>query len=84
MAILNLEYYTQEDHYSDGDIENQMLQMARNGISYEELPKDQVEFPVIYHFSDIRTNILCWYPIKKTDSVLEIGAGCGAITGMLC
>ena len=61
-----------------------MLQMARNGISYEELPKDQVEFPVIYHFSDIRTNILCWYPIKKTDSVLEIGAGCGAITGMLC
>lgn len=84
MAILNLDYYTQKDHYSDGDIENQMLEMAKNGISYEELPKDQVEFPIIYHFSDIRTNILCWYPIKKNDSVLEIGAGCGAITGMLC
>lgn len=84
MSILNLEYYTQKDHYSDGDIENQMLQMAKDGISYEELPADQVDFPVIYHFSDLRTNILCWYPIKNTDTVLEIGAGCGAITGMLC
>ena len=24
MAILNLDYYTQVDHYSDGDIEDQM------------------------------------------------------------
>ena len=39
---------------------------------------------MVYHFSDLRENILNWYPLKKTDSVLEIGAGCGAITGMLC
>ena len=84
MAILNLEYYTQKDLYSDGDIEKQMLCMAKNGISFEDLPKEQVDFPIIYHFSDLRTNILCWYPFSKKDSVLEIGAGCGAITGMLC
>lgn len=84
MAILNLDYYTQKDHYSDGDIEDQMLEMVKKGISYEDLPTGQVEFPVIYHFSDLRNNILCWYPLKKTDRVLEIGAGCGAITGMLC
>ena len=29
MAILNLDYYTQVDHYSDGDIEDQMLEMGR-------------------------------------------------------
>ena len=29
MAILNLEYYTQKDLYSDGDIEEQMLKMAK-------------------------------------------------------
>jgi len=67
MAILNLDYYTQKDHYSDGDIENQMLEMVKKGISYEDLPTGQVEFPVIYHFSDLRNNILCWYPLKKTE-----------------
>ena len=36
MAILNLDYYTQVDHYSDGDIEDQMLEMVKKGISYEK------------------------------------------------
>ena len=52
MAILNLEYYTQKDLYSDGDIEKQMLCMAKNGISFEDLPEEQVNFPIIYHFSE--------------------------------
>ena len=84
MAILNLEYYTQKDLYSDGDIEEQMLKMAKEGVTCEDLSSEQVSFPVIYHFSDLRANILNWYPIKKSDSVLEIGAGCGAITGTIC
>ena len=33
MAILNLEYYTQKDLYSDGDIEEQMLKMAKEGVT---------------------------------------------------
>ena len=52
MAILNLEYYTQKDLYSDGDIEEQMLKMAKEGVTCEELSSEQVSFPVIYHFSD--------------------------------
>ena len=65
MAILNLEYYTQKDLYSDGDIEEQMLKMAKEGVTCEELSSEQVSFPVIYHFSDLRANILNWYPIKN-------------------
>lgn len=84
MAILNLEFYTQKDFYSDGDIEDSMLQMVRDGKSFEEMDPKEVTFPVLYHFSDVRRNILCWYSIGKTETVLEIGAGCGAITGMLC
>ena len=38
---------------------------------------------VMYHLSQQRENILEWYPITKEDSVLEIGAGCGAISGVL-
>lgn len=67
MAILNLEYYTQKDLYSDGDIEEQMLKMAKEGVTCEDLSSEQVSFPVIYHFSDLRANILNWYPIKKSD-----------------
>ncbi len=40
-------------------------------------------WPVMYHFSHIRGNIVSWLPITKEDKVLEIGAGCGAITGAL-
>ena len=84
MAQLNLDYYTAKDHYSDGDIEETLLKMAQEGKSFEDLPEEEVSFPMVYHFSGLRENILNWYPLKKTDSILEIGAGCGAITGMLC
>lgn len=84
MAEFNLDYYSNEDLYSDGDIENTMLEMAKEGVTLQQVDDDQLSFPILYHFSDVRKNILCWYPFKKTDAVLEIGSGCGAITGLLC
>ena len=65
MAKLNLDYYTAKDHYSDGDIENTLLEMAREGKSFQDLPEEEVSFPMVYHFSDLRENILNWYPLKK-------------------
>ncbi|MGB9883589.1 MAG: class I SAM-dependent methyltransferase [Microgenomates group bacterium] len=41
-------------------------------------------WPILYHLHPQRNFILSWYPLKKNASLLEIGAGCGAITGMLC
>ena len=84
MAKMNLDYYTNLDQYSDGDIENEMLKIAKEGKSLEDLADEEIQFPIVYHFSKVRENILKWYPFKKDASVLEIGAGCGAITGMLC
>ena len=37
----------------------------------------------MYHLSHIRANILGTVSISKNDKVLEIGSGCGAITGEL-
>lgn len=34
--------------------------------------------------SHLRHNILNWFPFKKNCTILEIGAGCGALTGLLC
>ncbi|MDE7028975.1 MAG: class I SAM-dependent methyltransferase, partial [Lachnospiraceae bacterium] len=84
-VTMDYTYYTGQDLYSDGEIEEQMLDIARYNPP-EEFPKiieAQKSWPVFYHFSPLRTNIIDWIPFKKTDKVLEIGAGCGALTGAL-
>ncbi len=83
--VLDLEYYSGKDLYSDGPVEEELLEIAKN---YREEELNQVicerkSWPVLYHFSHIRQNILEWLPINKKDKVLEIGSGCGAITGAL-
>ena len=37
----------------------------------------------LYALSDIRQNLLEWYPFDGTEQVLEIGSGYGALTGLL-
>lgn len=82
---LDYTYYPGEDLYSDGPIEEVLLEIAKN---YREEELNQViaerkDWSVLYHFSHVRQNILEWLPIGKEDHVLEIGSGCGAITGAL-
>ncbi len=84
-VTLHLDDYPGEDLYSDGEIEDEMLQIAmeHRKEEFDSIAAQKSSWPILYHFSSIRTNILNWYPIKKTDRVLEIGSGCGAITGTL-
>lgn len=82
MAVLNLDYYTEKDFYSDGDVEDEILDIVRNNIDIDAL--EDKKYPILYHLSDVRANIINWYPFDEGASALEIGAGCGAITGALC
>lgn len=84
-VTLDLSYYAGEDLYSDGDIEDEMLDIAMNHPKecFQKIIEEKKSWPVFYHFSPLRTNIIDWIPLKKTDKILEIGAGCGAITGAL-
>lgn len=85
MAKLNLTYYKGVDEYSDGDAsENYLLAMAKAGKTLGDIPAEDCTWPVFYHMSPMRENICNWYPFKKGASILEIGAGCGAVTGILC
>ena len=80
---LDYTYYPGEDIYSDGPIEDELLEIAKSCTESElnaEIARRK-SWPVLYHFSHIRQNILEWVPFRKTDRVLEIGSGCGAITG---
>lgn len=85
MANFDLSYYSGVDDYSDGDdVENYIYEAAKAGKTLEDIPTDEMIWPVFYHLTSIRENICNWYPFKKDASVLEIGAGCGAVTGVLC
>ena len=78
-------YYPGQDLYSDGAIEDEMLEIAKQypESEYNRVITERKSWPILYHFSNIRENIITALPIGKHDRVLEIGAGCGAITGAL-
>ncbi|SHH33950.1 class I SAM-dependent methyltransferase [Tepidibacter thalassicus] len=81
---LNLKFYKGKDYYSDGDIEDEILEMVKKYDKYDELIYKDNRWAVLYHLSKLRENIIEWYPFKENSEVLEIGSGCGAITGVLC
>ncbi len=83
---LILDYYKGEDAYSDGEIEDEILDIVKNceGGDYGSIIKERQKWPILYHLSDLRGNIVKSMPIESTDEILEIGAGCGAVTAALC
>lgn len=90
MAEMNLSYYGGSDQYSDGDVEDRILEAVSGGeeegaaAEAPEIENSDDAFAFLYHLSPVRENILSWYPFKKGASALEIGAGPGAVTGVLC
>ena len=84
-VTLDYEFYPGEDLYSDGPVEKELLEIAKN-YGEEELNQiiaERNSWPILYHFSHIRQNIVEWLPITRNQKVLEIGSGCGPITGIL-
>ena len=82
---LNLKHYEGSDIYTDGDVEDELLNIVRDlsPVEYVRVIEERGSWPILYHLSPLRENIVDWLPIKKTDKVLEVGSGCGAITGAL-
>lgn len=77
---------TKKQTYSDGDVvENQILEFFKEKRPPKEIKqyiKDNPSWPIKYHLSPDRHNLLSWYTFKKKESLLEIGGGCGALTGL--
>ncbi len=84
-VILNLNYYGGEDVYSEGANEDRLLEIVKNHREndYERVIEGSRNWSFMYHLSHIRENIVTWLPIEPGASILEIGSGCGAVTGML-
>lgn len=82
----NLDYYKDEDLYSEGDVEDKMIQLIaqNNPEDYSKVIYDNFSWSTYYHLTHMRKNILNWYSFDSQASILEIGCGLGAITNMLC
>lgn len=78
-------HYPGEDLYCDGTIEDEILRIVRenDASEYGRIIEEEKNWPIFYHLSHLRENIVNWIPLQKTDKVLEVGSGCGAITGAL-
>ena len=84
---LDYEFYKGSDEYSDGDIEDEMLSIVKECQTDEDLEERLTQeklWPYLYHFSKIRHNVLEWYDFDNEGTLLEIGAGCGALSGLFC
>lgn len=81
---LDLTYYGGQDLYSDGAIEDEMLRIFDEEEDVQQILANSTDWALLYHLSDMRHTLLDWLPVEKGSTVLEIGAGCGAITGLLC
>lgn len=84
-VVLDYSCYPGEDFYSEGAEEDALLEVVKNHTpkEYNRVIAENSRWSMLYHLSHIRGNIVDFLSIGKKDRVLEVGAGCGAITGML-
>ncbi|MDE6675663.1 MAG: class I SAM-dependent methyltransferase, partial [Acetatifactor sp.] len=83
--MLDFSRYSGEDLYCDGAVEDELLDIVQRygQVEYPKLIEQRGSWPILYHLSPLRENIVDYVPMTKRDRVLEVGSGCGAITGVL-
>ncbi|NLE68387.1 MAG: class I SAM-dependent methyltransferase [Lentisphaerae bacterium] len=83
-ATLDMSCFNGSDGYSDGaEIEERLLEAVRAGKP-PSLEPGEFSWPLYYHLSQKRRLLLEWYPFEPGAALLELGAGCGALTGLFC
>lgn len=81
-AKINYDYYKDKDSYSDGDIENSILEIVKKQNDFTDILHTSNNWPILYHLSPVRRNLMNWYDFDADASLLEVGGGCGAFSGM--
>lgn len=84
-VTIDYTYYSGQDLYSEGAAEDRLLDFVQNHTEsdYENYIQISRSWSVMYHLSHIRENVVSWLPIRENQTVLEVGSGCGAVTGAL-
>ena len=83
---LDVTKYSGRDLSANAAVEDEILKIVQNNAQeeYTEAIESGLSWPVVYHLSPLRRNIVDWIPMDKSMKVLEVGSDCGALTGSLC
>lgn len=57
---------------------------AQSGDNYDDIISQDERWEVFYHLSEMRKALFNWYDFRPGSSLLEIGGGFGALTGVFC
>lgn len=68
----------------DERMKEKLCHAVQDGAYIEKCLLEENSWQVLYQLSDIRENLLEWYDFREQASLLEIGAECGALTGLFC
>lgn len=63
---------------------DKLIEIINSEENLEEFLTNETEYDYLYNLSHIRQNVIDWYDFEWDSSLLEIGAECGAITGLFC
>ena len=66
-----------------GQTAERLLELLEQyGGDEKQILRENRELEYFYALSDMRENLLEWYPFGKNDTLLQIGSCCGAMTGL--
>lgn len=77
-------YYNAIADYCNEKMETErtILDIVKKFNDFTEILHNTENWTILYHLSPIRKNLLDWYDFDKNGTLLEIGGGCGAFSGM--
>lgn len=87
MAALHTEFSTQainDNNVSASDKRTFSYISQYGDIIYDAVIAQEPDWQVFHNLSGLRQGIFSWYDFSPGASVLEVGAGFGALTGLLC
>lgn len=81
---VNYEFYQSENDKITKEEENFVMKFSERFDKKAETMEQGATLDEILALSEIRENILSWYPFNKNSKILEMGANIGELTGLLC
>ena len=77
-------YRSGEDRRIDRDeAEDRILELVScyQEREYPRILTENPSWPILLHLSPLRESLMNWIPFRVGQRILEIGSGCGAVTG---
>ena len=68
--MINEAFYKGQDLYTDGDIEEEILTLVKTHGDFTEILAEETRWPILYHLSPERRNLLEWYPFDRTGNIV--------------